>query len=102
MAEEEKKQPWKSFQSGSVQIAIWQSFGMDKDNREYVRYSLKIQKQYYDKKEEKWLNSDYLFPADLADVVLLCQKAKEVISLKETTNRTSKVETAEEPDNIPV
>ena len=106
---EQGNQPWRSFQSRSVQIAIWQSLQMGKDNREYVRHSLKIQKQYYDENEEKWLDSDYLFPADLADVVLLCQKAKEVISLRETTNRTSKVETAEEPeateeepDNIPV
>ena len=109
MAEEEKNRPWRSFQSRGVQIGIWQSFGMDKDNREYVRYSLKIQKQYYDEQQKKWIDSDYLFPADLADVVLLCQKAKEVISLKETTNRTSKIEATDEaevteegPDDIPI
>ena len=98
MAEEEKKRPWRSFQSRSVQIAIWQSFGAGKDGKDYVRYSLKIQKQYYDEKEEKWLDSDYLFPTDLPDVALLCQKALEVISLKDTTNRTSKVEATDGPE----
>ena len=36
-----------------MHLGIWQHFARGKDNKEYVRYSLKLQKRFYDEDKEK-------------------------------------------------
>lgn len=83
MAQKNSK-PVKSFSTGNIRASIWRK-EVEQDGRTVVRFSVRIQKQYKNDKNE-WQNTDYYFPEELPKLETVIRKAFEFISLKESKN----------------
>jgi hypothetical protein len=82
MTEQNKDKPIKDFRSGGIQAGVWRN-EVQKDGNTTVRYSVKIQKRFKNKKAE-YENTNYYFRDDLPKLILVANKAFEYISLTES------------------
>lgn len=82
MAERAPQRPVKEFRAGTVKVAIWQN-EVEQNGQRSVRHSIRIGKRYFDRQQNAWLDSEYLFVNDLPRLRLLVEKAFEFIALKE-------------------
>ena len=82
MAEHGNK-PIKEFKACTVRAAIWKEDRQDV-GRQTVRYSVKIEKRYFDEDSKEWRNTDYFFANDLPRLRLVAERAFEFIALRET------------------
>ena len=78
---EEKKteqvKPIETFRAGSLSVSIWEQKQI-KDNKEYVFYSLTMQRGYKDK-DGNWKNTQSFKPQDAPKIIMLMNKAYEFI-----------------------
>jgi hypothetical protein len=82
MAEQGKK-PIKEFKAGTVRAAIWKEDRED-SGRQTIRFSVKIEKRYFDEASKEWRNTDYFFANDLPRLRLVAERAFEFIVLGES------------------
>jgi hypothetical protein len=83
MAEQnEKPKPIKDFRAGNIQAGIWRN-EVQKDGQTFVRYSVRIQKQFR-KDDGSYEDTSYFFPDELPKLLLLAQRAYEYIVLTES------------------
>jgi len=82
MSQQKNSKPVKSFKAGTIQASIWRK-ETEKDGQTVVQYSVRIQKQYKNDKDE-WQNTDYYFPEELAKLESVVRKAFDFISVKES------------------
>jgi len=75
--------PVKEFKAGGIRAAIWKETRSE-GGTETVRYSVKIEKRYFDEASKEWRSTDYFFANDLPRLCLVAQRAFEFISLRET------------------
>jgi len=75
--------PVKEFRVGAVSAAIWRNESQV-HGRLVTRHSVKVHKRYFDKQEQVFRNSEYLFPNDLPRLQVVVQKAFEFCMLKES------------------
>lgn len=83
MTSPEPQQPLKEFKAGRVSAACWKS-DTEGNGRVVTRWSVKIQKRYQDRQSRDWHSSDYYFGSELADLVLVAQRAFEFVRLRES------------------
>ena len=88
MAEKGNK-PIKEFKAGTVRAAIWKEDREDA-GRQTVRFSVKIEKRYFDEASKDWRNTDYFFANDLPRLRLVAERAFEFIALRETDKATDR------------
>jgi hypothetical protein len=84
MAQQNNSKPIKDFRVGNIQASIWRN-ELDNDGHTVVRHSVRIQKQYRNKTGE-YDNTDYYFRDDLPKLILVAQKAFELIALRESND----------------
>ena len=77
--------PNRVFEAGHCKVAVFKNKTVIND-QEVTTTSIKIQKWYYDKKEDKVRNTDVLYPQDLADLIPVLQEAYRYTRLKITKN----------------
>lgn len=75
--------PAKEFKAGGVRAAIWKEQHSEA-GREMVRFSVKIEKRYFDEASKEWRNTDYFFVNDLPRLRLVAERAFEFIVLGES------------------
>lgn len=71
---EEKKQPFKKFKSGLVEVTVWENEGTDKDKNVYKNYSLNVSRGYQDNKEV-WKNTNSMRKTDIPVLMVLLKAA---------------------------
>lgn len=76
--------PVKSFRAANIEASIWENKTQEGD-REVTRYSIRIHKQYKDKKGD-FSKTDYFFPNQLPLLSLVAAKAYEWVVLKTSTD----------------
>ena len=64
--------PERVFKSGNIEAAIWRTQAQQGD-RQVGRYSIRIQKQYFDKQSDEWKTTSCLFPEDLPSLERLAR-----------------------------
>jgi len=82
MAEQSNK-PIKEFRAGTLRAAIWKEDRQDA-GRQTARFSVKIEKRYFDETSKEWRNTDYFFANDLPRLCLVAERAFEFIVLGES------------------
>lgn len=82
MAEQGNK-PIKELKAGTVRAAIWKEH-REEAGRPTARFSVKIEKRYFDEASKEWRNTDYFFANDLPRLRLVAGRAFEFIVLHET------------------
>ncbi len=83
MTKQAPQQPVKEYKAGPVSAACWRS-EVEQDGRTITQWSVKIQKQYKEKQSNDWKSTNYYFASELADLVLVTQRAFEYIRLRES------------------
>ena len=58
------QKPTKEFRAGTVKAAVWKE-QREEGGRSTARYSVKIEKRYFDEASKEWRNTDYFFANDL-------------------------------------
>jgi len=74
--------PVKEFRAGSVRASIWQNQVVDKNDRSFNIFAVRVERRYKDN-EGNWQSSTRFMRSDLADLELVAFKAREFISLHE-------------------
>ena len=81
MAQQTQK-PTKEFRAGTVKAAVWKE-QREEAGRPTIRYTVKIEKRYFDEASKEWRNTDYFFANDLPRLRLVAERAFEFIVLHE-------------------
>ena len=82
MAQQTQK-PTKEFRAGTIKAAVWKE-DREEGGKATVRYSVKIEKRYFDEASKEWRNTDYFFANDLPRLRLVAERAFEFIVLGES------------------
>jgi len=80
---QQTQKPTKEFRAGTIKAAVWKEQQEDA-GRATVRYSVKIEKRYFDEASKEWRNTDYFFANDLPRLRLVAERAFEFIVLHES------------------
>ena len=78
---QQAQKPTKEFRAGTVKAAVWKE-QREEAGRSTVRYSVKIEKRYFDEASKEWRNTDYFFANDLPRLRLVAEQAFEFIVLR--------------------
>lgn len=81
MAQQTQK-PIKEFRAGTVKAAVWKE-QREEAGRSTSRFSVRIEKRYFDEASKEWRNTDYFFANDLPRLCLVAQRAFEFVVLDE-------------------
>lgn len=69
--------------AGGIRAAIWKEDRKD-GGRDVIRFSVKIEKRYFDEATKEWHSTDYFFANDLPRLRLVAERAFEYIVLNES------------------
>ena len=78
---QQAQKPTEEFKAGTVRAAIWKE-QREEGGRSTIRYSVKIEKRYFDEASKEWRNTDYFFANDLPRLRLVAEQAFEFIVLR--------------------
>jgi len=78
---QQAQKPTKEFRAGTIKAAVWKE-QREEAGRATVRYSVKIEKRYFDEASKEWRNTDYFFANDLPRLRLVAEQAFEFIVLR--------------------
>ena len=76
--------PIKEFRAGGIKASVWENQRTTEDGQVVAQHSVRIQKSYRDKVTGEWKTSEYFYPADMAKLILVAQKAWEFVALNES------------------
>ncbi len=76
------KPPTKEFCAGKVRASVWRT-EVQRDGDTVIQWSTKIEKKYFDKDSKEWRTTDYYYPSELADLLLVVRRALEFARLRE-------------------
>ena len=79
---QEKKRPQRVFRAGRVSAAVWKN-EIERDGRTVVQWSTKIKKTYRDDASDGWKSTDYYYPSELSDLLIVTRHALDFIRLRE-------------------
>ena len=79
---QENRQPDHEFRAGRVCAALWRQ-EIQRDDRTEVQWSTKIQKSYRDDDSKDWKSTDYYYPSELSDLLIVTRHALDFIRLRE-------------------
>ncbi|MBU1985345.1 hypothetical protein KJ815_13180, partial [bacterium] len=77
------ERPVMEFRAATIKAAIWAERRQEQ-GRTVIRYTVKIQKRYFDKNSNEWRTTEYFFPNDLPRLCLVAAKAFEYTALRES------------------
>lgn len=80
---QQAQKPTKEFRAGTIKAAVWKE-QREEGGRATIRYSVKIEKRYFDETSKEWRNTDYFFANDLPRLCLVAQRAFEFVVLDES------------------
>ena len=89
MAQQTQKRT-KEFRAGAIKAAVWKE-QREEGGRSTIRYSVKIEKRYFDEASKEWRNTDYFFANDLPRLRLVAERAFEFIALEESASDSAEV-----------
>ena len=78
----ENRRPHHEFRAGRVRAALWKQ-EVQRDGRTEVQWSTKIQKSYRDDDSKDWKSTDYYYPSELSDLLIVTRHALDFIRLRE-------------------
>ena len=78
---QQAQKPTKEFRAGTIKAAVWKE-QREEGGRSTIRYSVKIEKRYFDEASKEWRNTDYFFANDLPRLRLVAERAFEFIVLR--------------------
>lgn len=76
------QKPAKEFKAGTVRAAVWKE-QREEGGRKTTRYSVKIEKRFFDESTKEWRDTDYFFANDLPRLRLVAERAFEFIVLRD-------------------
>ena len=78
-----EKKPYKKVRSGSITATIWENEVNVEGKKELQKvYNVNIERSYKDK-EDNWKTTNQFRQGDLPRLILVAQKAYEILSLSE-------------------
>lgn len=95
---QEKKRPEHEFRAGRVCAAVWKN-EIERNGRTEVQWSTKIKKTYRDDASDGWKSTDYYYPSELSDLLIVTRHALDFIRLREG-GRDDIEEPAAETDDV--
>ena len=78
---QENRRPHREFRAGRVRAALWKQ-EIQRDGRTEVQWSTKIQKSYRDDDSKDWKSTDYYYPSELSDLLIVTRHALDFIRLR--------------------
>ena len=84
------KTPFKKIKAGKISIALWRD-ETETEGHTIIQYTVEIQKRFGDKQADQWKTVEYLYPADLPNLIICAQAAIEFIRPTETNNNDSQL-----------
>ena len=78
---QENRQPDHEFRAGRVCAALWRQ-EIQRGNRTEVQWSTKIKKTYRDEASDGWKSTDYYYPSELSDLLIVTRHALDFIRLR--------------------
>ena len=88
MQDNDKHVPVREYRAGKMKVAIWRREGQG-NGVAPVQYSVKIQKSYRDKATKEWRTTEYLYPSDVTDLILILNKALEFTRIRRDANESA-------------
>lgn len=83
------RRPDRVFKAGQIEASIWRE-PPSEDRPKSPRFSVRIRRQYWDEFATGYRVTDYFnFPADIADLILVAQKAYEFVRLGDQANSSN-------------
>jgi len=79
---QENRRPDREFRAGRVRASLWKQ-EVQRDGRTEVQWSTKIQKSYRDDDSKDWKSTDYYYPSELSDLLIVTRHALDFIRLRE-------------------
>ena len=78
---QENRKPDNEFRAGRVSAALWKQ-EVERNGRTEVQWSTKIQKTYRDDDSNNWKPTDYYYPSELSDLLIVTRHALDFIRLR--------------------
>jgi len=78
----DKPKPVKDFRVGKIQASVWRT-EVERSGRTLAQHSVRIRKQFR-AEDGSYEDTDYFFPNELPELILLAQRAYEYVVLTES------------------
>ena len=78
---QENRKPDKEFRAGRVTASLWKT-ETEHEGRTAEKWSTKIQKSYRDDASDSWKPTDYYYPSELSDLLIVTRHALDFIRLE--------------------
>jgi hypothetical protein len=97
---QETRKPDHEFRAGRVAASLWKT-EIERHGQTVVQWSTKIKKTYRDDASDNWKSTDYYYPSELSDLLIVARHALDFIRLREGAQDDVE-EPAAEADEVPV
>ena len=94
------RRPEREFRAGRVCAAVWRN-EVERDGRTVLQWSTKVQKTYRDDASDEWKSTDYYYPSELSDLLIVTRHALDFIRLREA-DREDAEEPAVQTNEVPI
>ena len=78
---QESRKPDREFRAGRVAASLWRT-EIERDGQTVLQWSTKIKKSYHDDTSDCWKFTDYYYPSELSDLLIVTRHALDFIRLE--------------------
>jgi len=78
---QESRKPDREFRAGRVAASLWRT-EIERDGQTVLQWSTKIKKTYRDGSSDGWKATDYYYPSELSDLLIVTRHALDFIRLR--------------------
>lgn len=82
-SQQEPQAPVKEYRAGHVAAACWET-NFEENGRVTTRRAVKIQNRYQDKQTGEWHSTEYYYPSELVDLILVALHALTFVRVRES------------------
>jgi hypothetical protein len=100
-AQEPPRRPDRTFTSGPMSLAVWDSEITEADGRKRMQHSCRLEKRFFDDAKQAWRTTPTLFPGDWPHAIFVFLKAALTMNVR-TIENDRNVATAPDSDAAPV
>lgn len=79
---QETRKPDREFRAGRVAASLWRT-EIERDGQTVLQWPTKIKKTYRDGSSDGWKSTDYYYPSELSDLLIVTRHALDFIRLRE-------------------
>lgn len=94
---QETRKPDREFRAGRVAASLWKT-EIERDGQTVLQWSTKIKKTYRDGSSDGWKSTDYYYPSELSDLLIVTRHALDFIRLREGARHDVEEPVVQAPD----